>query len=315
MNSNNQNGHSLTIIDEGQMDSVMPMTPIGHGNQFAISTAIQAAAMMADKRIATARMYPRKISRFKQEATQYLREDIETARSAEYVKPVGGGTVRGASIRLAELAAMCWGNLEVEVAEPIIGDKSVTVKATAWDLERNYRQDGIATTSIVNRNGQRYQQHMIETAVMATASKAKRNAILAVIPRTYIQDLLQVAKEVAAGKQKPLEQQRIEMLDYFQRTYKVQPEQIFEFLGMGGLDDIGDNEIDLLRGVVTAIKEGSSLDEYFKPQATSKADAVKAKIEARKTLAAKTEKNDGRLPGLGGDNPESVNDLKATIGK
>lgn len=260
-----------------------------HGalQQANLSTAIQAMAMLADKRIATARMYPRAISRFKREAAQLLREDVETARSAEYAKPVGGGTVRGPSIRLAELAAMCWGNLEVEVSEPIVGDKNVVVKATAWDLERNYRQDGMASMSIIDKHGKRYPNHMIETTAAATASKAKRNAILAVIPRAYIQDLLQVAKEVANGNAKPLEQQRVEVLDYFARTHKVQPEQVFEFLGIQGIDDIDDEAIDTLRGVVTAIKEGSTLDEFFRPVASSKAESVKAKIEARKGKAIK----------------------------
>lgn len=254
-----------------------------------VSSAIQLASALVDRRIATARAYPRSISRFKREASDLLREDIETARQAEYSKPVGGGTVRGPSVRLAELAAMCWGNLDVEVYDPIVGDKSVSVKAAAWDLERNNREEAVVTTSILDKRGQRYPAHLVETTCLATASKARRNAILLIIPRAYIQDLLQVAKAVAAGNEKSLEQTRIDMLDYFARTYKVQPEQIFALLAVEGLDDIGQEGIDELRAIVTAIKEGSSPDEFFATKAASKADELKAKIAERQKAQAATE--------------------------
>ncbi len=246
-----------------------------------VTTAIQAMAAMADKRISTARLYPRSIARFKQEASDLLKEDVETARSAEYAKPVGVGTVKGPSVRLAELAAMCWGNLEIEVSEPVVNDNSVFVKATAWDLQRNYRQDGTATTSILDKNGKRYKASMIETACAATAAKAKRNAIMAVIPRAYITDLLQVAKQVASGHEKPLEQRRIDLLDFFARTYKVQPEQIFTLIGVDGMDSITGEHLDELRAVATALKDGDAKVEELFGKAESKVEAVLDRLKER----------------------------------
>lgn len=284
-----------TIEDEDGMIGGMMTAPAS------VNTAIQLMAAMVDKRIATARQYPRKISRFKLEASQLLREDVETARSAEYAKPVGGGTVKGASIRLAELAAMCWGNLEIDIAEPIIGDKSVTLVSTAYDLERNYRVQGIATASILKRDGSRYPQHMIETTILATASKARRNAILSAIPKAYIKDLLDVAREVAAGNKEPLEVIRKKMIEYFQRTHKVTEQQIFDMLNVGGIDDIGEPQIDELRLAANALKENEAkVEDFFNMKTESKADAVKAKIAARKDAAAKKEATpepkDGAFP-------------------
>ncbi len=297
------NPGAMTVIDDGEAS----LGPMHAAMTASVSTAIQAMALMADKRIATARMYPRSIARFKKETAQLLREDVETARSAEYAKPVGNGVVRGPSIRLAELVAMCWGNIEVELSEPIVGDKNVTLRATAWDLEKNYRQDGMASISIVDKQGRRYPQHLIETTILAAASKAKRNAIIAVIPRSYIQDLLAVAKEVAMGNKKPLEQQRVDTLDYFARTHKVQPEQVFEFLKVEGIDDMGEEEIELLRGVVTAIKEGAEITEYFRSPAASKAEEVKAKIKARQG-----KKEPGKEPGK---EPEKEKEVQPADGK
>jgi hypothetical protein len=250
-------------------------------NYQTVSQAVSLAAAVLDKRIATAKQWPRSVSRFKQEAIELLQSDVETALSAEYSKPVGGGSVRGPSVRLTEIASLCWGNIEIEISDPIISETSVTVQAMAWDLERNIRMPGIATTSIINKQGVRYPQHLIETTISAAASKARRNATLAVIPRAYINDLLAAAKLVANKNQKPLEQVRSEMLEYFARSFKVESAQVFGYLSVNGVDDIKLEHIDELRAVATAIKEGEPAETYFgKPK--SKTELVKEKIESRK---------------------------------
>lgn len=276
----NGNG-DMTIVDDSESSLGAMIGRTGN-----VSTVIQAMAAMADMRVSTARLYPRSVSAFKKEASDLLKEDLETARSAEYAKPVGGGTVKGPSVRLAELAAMCWGNLEVEVSEPVVGDKSVFVKATAWDYQRNYRQDGTASTSILKKDGTRYSASMIETACAATAGKAKRNAIMAVIPRAYITDLLNVAKQVASGSEKPLEQRRQDALDHFARTYKVTADQVFSLLGVDGVDSITGEHLDELRAVVTGLKDGDvKLDEVFATKPESKTAAILDKLKERQASA------------------------------
>lgn len=249
------------------------------------SQAVALAAAVLDKRIMTARQFPRSIARFKSEATQLLQQDVETARSAEYSKPVGGGSVRGPSVRLTEIAALCWGNVEVEIGEPVVSDRSVTVQAFAWDLERNIRMPGIATMSILKGDSTRYQPHMVETTVIATAAKARRNAVLSVIPRAYVNDLLEAAREVANKHQKPIEQARLDMLDYFARTYRVESQQVFAYLDVTGVDDIKIEHIEELRAVVAALKEGESVEEFF-GKAKSKADIARERVAARKAKEA-----------------------------
>lgn len=243
------------------------------------SHSVALAAAVLDKRIATAKQWPRSISQFKAEATLLLQEDVETARSAEYSKPVGNGTVKGASIRLAEIAALCWRNIEVEIAEPTVTESSVTVQAFAWDMERNIRMPGMASTSILNKRGERYAQHMIETATAATASKARRNAILAVIPAAFINDLLGIAKEVSANNKPPLEKVRADMIAYFERSHRVGPKQICEYLGVGGIDDITHDHVDEMRGVIEGIKEGEPAEAYFGKAKTKAELATEAKAK------------------------------------
>ena len=267
--SSNRNGQSLAVANTQ-------------------SQAVALAAAVLDRRIMTAKQFPRSVSGFLGEAKQMLSIDIETARSAEYAKPVGGGSVRGPSVRLAEIACLCWGNVEVDIQEPIVGESSVTVQAFAWDLERNIRVPGIATASILNREGVRYPQHLIETTVIATASKARRNAILSVIPRAYINDLLEAARRVAEKHEKPIEQSRLEMLEHFARSYKITNEQVLEYLAVGGIEDITTEHIAELRAVFVAIREGESVEGFF-GKAKSKVDIAKERLAARKAKAAPVE--------------------------
>lgn len=249
----------------------------------ATSHAVALAGALLDKRIASAKQWPRSISQFKKEATELLHEDIETARSAEYAKPVGGGTVTGPSIRLAEIAAYCWKNIDVEIGDPIISENSVTVQAFAWDMERNTRMPGIASMPIVNRQGQRYAQHMIDTTTNATASKARRNAIIAVIPRAFITDLLQIAKEVASKNKPPLDEVRAKLLSFFETAHRVTPQQVCEYLSVKGIDDIGYDHVDELRAVAQGIKEGEPSEAFF-GKSKSKAE-IAAEAKAKRDAA------------------------------
>lgn len=278
--SNNGNG-AMTIIEDDESLMGKMVRP-----EASVSTAIQLAAAMLDKRITTARQFPRNITRFKKEIGDLLREDIETARSAEYAKPVGGGVVKGPSVRLAELALLCWGNAEIGEEEAVVGDKSVSVKASAWDLERNIRQERVVSTSIIKRDGTRYPGHMIEQTCGATASKARRNAICSIIPRTYINNALEVAKAVAAGTKEPLDVLREKWLGYCERTYKVTRDQVFAFLGVAGVDDIAMEHIDDLKAISTGIKDGeTTVAEVFATKPESKTAAILDKLKERQAGA------------------------------
>jgi hypothetical protein len=277
------NGGALSTVDDHE-------TRLGissRAGQLSISTHIQMMAAMTDQRVNTAKAHPRSVAAFKRDALQLITEDVETAKSAEYAKPVGKGVVRGPSIRLVEIAANCWGNLEIDFGEPVVGDKSVTVTAYAYDLEKNIRQPGIASTSILYKDGGRYPQHMIETIVNATASKARRNAILAVIPRAYINTLLEAAKKVAAGTQEPFDKRRQKTLAAFATTLKVTPEQVFAFLEITGEADLTEEHLDTLRPIFSGIRDGEAkVEEFFATASESKLNAVRAKVEERRAAAA-----------------------------
>jgi hypothetical protein len=62
------------------------------------------------------------------------------AEQALYQYTRGGTDVTGPSIRLAEAAAQCWGNVSFGVREIDQNGPESTVEAFAWDMENNVRQ-------------------------------------------------------------------------------------------------------------------------------------------------------------------------------
>lgn len=70
-------------------------------------------------------------------------ERTSLAESAEYSYPRGGEQVTGPSIRLAEVLARCWGNIDFGIVELEQRAGESTMMAYAWDLETNTRQTRI----------------------------------------------------------------------------------------------------------------------------------------------------------------------------
>jgi hypothetical protein len=96
---------------------------------------VQAAVMMAKK-------FPRdRFTAFKNIIEDCGRYTL--AKAAVYSFPRGGSTVAGPSIRLAEVLARNWGNIDFGVRE-LSRDKDRSVcEAYAWDLETNTRSTRI----------------------------------------------------------------------------------------------------------------------------------------------------------------------------
>ena len=65
------------------------------------------------------------------------------AERAVYEYPRGGENVTGPSIRLAEVMAQNWGNLDFGITELEQKGNRSTVMAYCWDLETNVRQTKI----------------------------------------------------------------------------------------------------------------------------------------------------------------------------
>lgn len=70
-------------------------------------------------------------------------ERFSLADKATYAYPRGGKTVKGPSIRLAEVIAQSWGNLAFGIRELSQNVGRSEAEAFAWDMETNTKQTKI----------------------------------------------------------------------------------------------------------------------------------------------------------------------------
>lgn len=235
-----------------------------------------------DMQVATARKYPRSIKKFKEEALALACLDDETAASCFYVLPRGGRSIEGPSARLAEIVANSWGNMRAESKVVDVGEKDVTARALAWDLEKNVAIAIETKRRIIDKNGKRYNEDMIVMTGNAACSIALRNAVFKVVPNALTKSILEEAKRVAVGDAETLGSKRAKALDILKKMGATE-KQILETLGVKGPDDISLEHLATLRGLYTALKEGdTTVEEAFGVKAPERATVDMAKVKAGK---------------------------------
>lgn len=216
-----------------------------------------------DIQIATAKRYPRSVTRFIDDVMTMATLTDETAAACFYNKPQGGEMITGPSARLAEMVASCWGNLAVD-GRPVADDgRFVTSRGIAWDLQNNVRFSFETKRRVTNRQGVRYSDDMVMTTSNAATSIAMRNAIFKAVPRAFWGPVEERCREIARGKADTLVSIRSRMLKHF-ATLGVTSDRVFARLDVRGLEDVTLEHVELLRGLATGIKEGdTTIDEAF----------------------------------------------------
>lgn len=265
------------------------------GDRLDGSTALEAVDRAAiDIQVATAHRFPRDVTRFKREAMTWATLDAETAGSMFYVLPKrdqNGKKIEGPSVRLSEIVASAWGNLRVESDIVSIDDKHVTAMGTCFDLERNVAIRTRVKKRITDKEGKRYKEDMIVMAANAAGSTAMRNAIFKVVPRAMFLPIYLQARRVSIGTEGTMEQKRTNALKWF-ADQRVSNAQVFKLLGRHGVEAMTEDDLVTLRGIRTAIEEGTtSIEEAFGRgrEQSGGAKALQEKLEA----AAGAEKPDG----------------------
>lgn len=213
-----------------------------------------------EQQIATARRFPRSLKRFRDEALQMVTLSESIAEQCVYALPRDGRTIEGPSARFAEIVASAWGNNRAGAR--VIDDKGdfIVAQGVFHDLERNVAITYEVQRRIVDRHGNRYKADMIGVTANAACSIALRNAVLKGVPKAFWEDMYTEARRVIMGNVQTLANRRARAIEAFQR-YGVSPEQICVKLEVPGLEDIGLEHLVLLRGLLTAMKDGDTTPE------------------------------------------------------
>jgi hypothetical protein len=248
-----------------------------------------------DMQIETAHRHPRSISKFLSDAKSLIAVDEETAESCIYRRPVGkeGGQdvyAEGMSVRLAEIVAATYHNIRAQAIITQMMPRYVKAAGFAHDLESNVAFTAEVVESTVTSSGYPYSEHMRVTVAKAAQSKALRDAIFRVIPRSVCKPLEEHARYIAfgGGSKETIELRRGRLLEWVSKI-SVSPERVYAALNVQGLEDVGIEQLETLAGLRTAIKDGdTTIDEAFPPLAES--DDDKGVQGLKKKLANKAKK-------------------------
>lgn len=218
-----------------------------------------------DAQVTTAKNFPRTISRCESRAVELCTFDVDTAQSCIYTVPRAGKKLTGPSIRFAESIAAAWGNMRI--AARVLGnnDKVVTVEAVAHDLESNVAFKVEKQRRITTKEGKTFNDDMVVVTGNAAVSVAMRDAILRVVPKSFQKKVYDQVRRVAIGEKgsKPFAKRRDDAMAYF-KSLGIAPERVLAAVERPKLEDIDTDDLELLIGLATAIKNGDKMpDEAF----------------------------------------------------
>lgn len=235
-----------------------------------------------DSQVATAKQYPRNVTRSINNSIAMATMDVNTAQSCGYALPRGSKPITGPSVHLAKLIVSNWGNIRTETKVVQVTDKQVISRGTCWDLENNVASAFEVRRSIVGKGGQRYSDDMITVTGNAANAIAYRNAVFAVIPKAVTDKVYQAAQHCITGDlsdNDKLIATRKKCIDYFKDEYGITEEEVVMICGKQTVNQIKAEQIALLRGVLQSLVDGdTTVEELMKPY---------RKEENKKNVAAK----------------------------
>jgi hypothetical protein len=220
-----------------------------------------------DMQIATARRYPRAIKDFRNEALALatLNENVAAECSYALIRKEKNGekkTIVGPSARFAEIVASAWGNCRAG-ARVVDEQKDFVVAQGAFvDLQKNVAITYEVQRRIVDSKGRRYSADMIGVTANAACSIALRNAILKGVPKALWSDLWEQARTVAQGDVKTLSNRRANAVKKF-AAYGVTEQMLLAKIGRKGIEDVTPDDLGILLGFLTTIKEGDATPEQL----------------------------------------------------
>ena len=289
----------------------------------ALAVATTRAAEEVKARMVIAKRFPR------DEATSFARimkacQRVSLAERAEYQYPRGGQTVRGPSIRLAEVLARAWGNVDAGFAELEQRDGESVVEAFAWDLETNTRI--VRTFTVAHIRSTKRGNYKLDDPrdiyemVANQAQRRVRACILGIIPGDVIDAAVDRCQKTLAGSSKEPLSDRVRVMVAAFSEFGVSPEMISARLGHK-LEVVTEGQLAELRRVYTSIRDGvSDAAQWFTPPEDPGAEALRNRLTngSKKTLppaktAAPKRAQKTAAPATQDEIPENVDPITGEV--
>lgn len=201
------------------------------------------------------------------------------AQSAVYSYARGGTSVTGPSIRLAEMLAQNWGNIQYGIRELSSENGESTVEAFAWDVETNTRQTKVFQVPHIRYTRQGTKKltdpRDIYELVANNGARRLRACILGVIPGDVVDAAVdQCEKTIHANADTSPE--GVQKLVKAFEQFGVTKDDIEGFI-QRRLDAITPANVVSLRKIFTSFRDGmSSAKDWFKNAKVVEVAAVEA---------------------------------------
>jgi hypothetical protein len=210
-----------------------------------------------DTQIATAKAFPRSLTLFRDKALSMATFSEDIAASCTYALPRGGSRLEGPSIRLAEIVAASYTNVQYGGRVIANDGKMITAQGVCIDLENNVKATVEVNRKITGKDGKPFNQDMQVMTGNAAIAIAVRNAIFKVIPGALVSAIQEKAKEVARGSAETLVVRRDKAIAYF-KSIGVKEDQLCSVLEIKKVEDIDLDKLETLTGMKAAIKNGEA---------------------------------------------------------
>lgn len=201
------------------------------------------------------------------------------AQSAVYSYARGGTSVTGPSIRLAEMLAQNWGNIQYGIRELSSENGESTVEAFAWDVETNTRQTKVFQVPHIRYTRQGTKKltdpRDIYELVANNGARRLRACILGVIPGDVVDAAVdQCEKTIHANADTSPE--GVQKLVKAFEQFGVTKDDIEGFI-QRRLEAITPANVVSLRKIFTSLRDGmSSAKDWFKNAKAVEVAAVEA---------------------------------------
>ena len=228
-----------------------------------------------DIQVSTAKKYKRHLPTVLDNIFFLATQDIDTADNCFYSIKRDGKVIRGASIRLAEIMANCYGNLRSSARIISNDGRIITAQGMCWDLENNVAYSIEVKRKITDKTGRPFSEDMVVVTSNAACSIAIRNAIFKCIPLALTNRIQERIKLVMMGEEKDFNSIRKSSVEYFEKQ-GVAVKNILSLFDKKSIDELSRDDIFDLKGIATAIKDGDTTLELafsisLKPTAVNKA--------------------------------------------
>lgn len=262
----------------------------------------QRVGAQIERMVGFAMRHPRDVTTFMRSAISSATLNEEIAGSCLYAVPRSGQTIKGPSVRLAEIVATSWRNLWAETTIAHEDERWITARAVVWDVERNTCISVDVRRRITDKRGKRFGDDMIQTTANAAMSIAYRNAVFKVVPAALWRQVYDEAARVVIGDAQTIGAKRVQCLSHFAKM-GVTADRVLAAVGARSEADMDAEALTTLKGFANAIKEGeATIESCFPiggPQAPAAdpdagglalADKVRAKRDAEAADAAEAKR-------------------------